>query len=86
MARAAAAEARGTATRAVGVVGALRGAISAAAVASLQRGESPEQTRAAMQHAAEIALHYVESLGRSAADHPAGRLGPLSSQSWQVIS
>jgi AcrR family transcriptional regulator len=47
---------------AAGVVGALTGAISAAAVTSLQRGEPPERTRAAMQHAAEIALHYVESL------------------------
>lgn len=33
-----------------------------AAVASLQLGEPPERTRAAMHHAAEIALHYVESL------------------------
>ncbi|QBS45058.1 TetR/AcrR family transcriptional regulator [Nocardia sp. CS682] len=47
---------------AAGIVGALAGAVSAAAVASLQRGEPPERTRAAMQHAAEIALRYVESL------------------------
>ncbi|UVS80539.1 TetR/AcrR family transcriptional regulator [Actinokineospora sp. UTMC 2448] len=47
---------------AAGVVGALTGAISAAAVASLQLGEPPERTRAAMQHAAGIALHYIESL------------------------
>ncbi|WP_433272822.1 TetR/AcrR family transcriptional regulator [Actinosynnema sp. CS-041913] len=47
---------------AAGVVGALTGAISAAAVASLQLGEPPEPTRAAMRHAAEIALDYVETL------------------------
>jgi AcrR family transcriptional regulator len=47
---------------AAGVVGALTGAISSAAVASLQRGETPEQTRAAMLTAAEIALHCVASL------------------------
>ncbi|RSM80204.1 TetR/AcrR family transcriptional regulator [Amycolatopsis sp. WAC 01375] len=47
---------------AAGVVGALMGAISAAAVTSLQRGEPPERTRAAMQHAAEIALHHAGTL------------------------
>ncbi|WP_410579140.1 TetR/AcrR family transcriptional regulator [Amycolatopsis sp. lyj-108] len=47
---------------AAGVVGALMGAISAAAVTSLQLGEPPERTRAAMQQAAEIALHHAETL------------------------
>ncbi|MEJ2853264.1 MULTISPECIES: TetR/AcrR family transcriptional regulator [unclassified Saccharothrix] len=47
---------------AASIVGALTGAISAAAVTSLQLGKPPEPTRAAMHHAAEIALHYVESL------------------------
>ncbi|CAM4167616.1 TetR/AcrR family transcriptional regulator [Nocardia ninae] len=75
---------------AAGVVGALMGAISAAAVASLQCGEPPERTHAAMQHAAEIALRCVESLdipestGHSAspashrADAVRDRRGPTS--------
>ncbi|MBN6041173.1 TetR/AcrR family transcriptional regulator [Amycolatopsis sp. 195334CR] len=42
------------------IVGALMGAISAAAVTSLQLGEPPERTRAAMQQATEIALYYPE--------------------------
>jgi hypothetical protein len=46
---------------AAAVVGALMGAISAAAVASLQRAEPPQHTRAAMQHAAEIALYCLEA-------------------------
>ncbi|MGK5675654.1 TetR/AcrR family transcriptional regulator [Micromonospora sp. URMC 106] len=46
---------------AAAVVGALMGAISAAAVTSLQHAEPPERTRAAMQHAAEIALHCLEA-------------------------
>ncbi|WKG01937.1 TetR/AcrR family transcriptional regulator [Mycolicibacterium sp. HK-90] len=50
---------------AASIVGALMGAISAAAVTSLQRGEPPARTRAAMQHAAEITLDYVESLSPS---------------------
>ncbi|QFU87157.1 DNA-binding transcriptional regulator EnvR [Amycolatopsis sp. YIM 10] len=50
---------------AASVVGAVTGAVSAAAVTSLQREESPEQTRAAMRHAAEVALHCVESLDPS---------------------
>ncbi len=51
---------------AASIVGALTGAISAAAVASLQQGESAEQTRAAMHRAAEIALQYAESLDTAA--------------------
>ncbi|MDQ0365441.1 TetR/AcrR family transcriptional regulator [Catenuloplanes indicus] len=43
------------------VVGALMGAVGAAAVTSLQRGEPPERTHAAMQRAAGIALHCLES-------------------------
>jgi AcrR family transcriptional regulator len=45
---------------AAGVVGALTGAVSSVAVASLRRGDPPEQTRAAMHDAAEIALCCVE--------------------------
>lgn len=51
---------------AASVVGALMGAISAAAITSLQIGEPPEQTRVAMQQAAEVALRYAESLGSAA--------------------
>lgn len=47
---------------AAGLVGALTGAVSAAAVASLRLGEPPERTRAAMHHAAEMALHAIDSL------------------------
>ena len=61
---------------AASVVGALTGAISAAAVASLQLGEPPERTRAAMQHAAGIALHYVESLDTP---DPTGHAAPRAS-------
>lgn len=60
---------------AAGVVGALTGAISAAAAASLHRGDSPEQTRAAMHDAAEIALRHVESL-----DPPTGLAAPRASR------
>ncbi|RKT53685.1 TetR/AcrR family transcriptional regulator [Saccharothrix australiensis] len=44
---------------AAGVVGAVTGAISAAAVASLQRGDPPSLTHAAMRDAAELALRCV---------------------------
>ncbi|AXB44487.1 TetR/AcrR family transcriptional regulator [Amycolatopsis albispora] len=47
---------------AASVVGAVTGAVSAAAVASLGRGESAEETRAAMLAAAELALGCVDSL------------------------
>jgi AcrR family transcriptional regulator len=50
-------------TDAAAVVGALMGAISASAVASLQRADPPERTRAAMQRAAEIALRCSDALG-----------------------
>ncbi len=57
---------------AAGLVGALTGAVSAAAVASLRLGEPPERTRAVMHHAAEIALRHIESLDEHDAGHTAG--------------
>ncbi|MGW5053690.1 TetR/AcrR family transcriptional regulator [Actinokineospora sp. NPDC004072] len=42
------------------VVGAVMGAVSAAAVASIQQGDPPERTRAAMLTAADTALRCVE--------------------------
>ncbi|MQM25572.1 TetR/AcrR family transcriptional regulator [Glycomyces albidus] len=48
---------------AAGVVGAVVGAVCAAAIASLENGEGPEAVSEAMRRAAAIALHTVDALG-----------------------
>jgi hypothetical protein len=50
-------------TTAASVVGAIVGAVCAAAIASLQDGETPESTSAVMHQAAAIALRAVDTLG-----------------------
>jgi hypothetical protein len=50
-------------TTAASVVGAVVGAVCAAAIASLEDGDTPEATSAAMQQAATIALHTLDTLG-----------------------
>jgi AcrR family transcriptional regulator len=50
-------------TTAASVVGAAVGAVCAAAIASLQDGETPEATSAAMRRAAAIALRAADALG-----------------------
>ncbi|RKT89169.1 DNA-binding transcriptional regulator, AcrR family [Saccharopolyspora antimicrobica] len=50
------------ATSAAATVGALMGAINAAAITSLSLGQAPRETRRAMQRAAEMALRATDSL------------------------
>nr|BFF22654.1 hypothetical protein GCM10025732_06190 [Glycomyces mayteni] len=54
-------------TSAAGVVGAVVGAVCAAAIVSLQDGEDAEAASAAMRRAAAIALRAVDALGTEAA-------------------
>lgn len=66
-------------TTAASVVGAMTGAISAAAVTSLQLEEPFERTRAAMHRAAEIALRCADSLDApTTKTHAASRALPRS--------
>jgi hypothetical protein len=54
---------------AAALVGALLGAINAAALASLRQGDQPEAVRAAMRRATEIALFRTSFLEARPADH-----------------